>query len=721
MRTDRKTGQKERMFKDMPAVLLTAVLMTGMALLPQFTLAARADDASGKTITCLGTDAIANPAAPADEKAWNGSYVYYGKFGGKDPTKYRVLDKASTVFGVEGGSLFLDCNRALYNAQFDADSNEWASSDVKADLNGDHFLTKTGNFTDMEKDAIAESTAASHGLNGEKIFLLDAGDASNTAYGYSARDNQAENRKKAGNTVNTVWWLRSPISSSDVHVDISSDGFISNGHVAFSYGVSPAFNVSLSSVIFSSLTRQTRTYKLTIRDNWLSISSTKADRDGSVITVHYVISGNHADQTDRVSVVMTDGSWNAEKGTWSAGAAVKFYGMLNGDISDGTGTFTLPDNYDSAWKTYILAENVSDADATDYACIPAEITIPHRHEWSYSASGSTITAACNGNGEACGITSGLTMTISAPADLISDGTVKAAMLNTDFNTTAFPGSYTIRYEQNGSSIDAADVKAAGTYTAKVTAEGAMASVEFTITETQPTTRPVPYKAPTETENGNKAYYIGSDGKLYWDALGLAEILDPNEVIIPAMGKKENPLTPDSSGASDDNSDSSSDGSGVSNDTSGGRSAKEATGKRGVIIISSDGSVSRPGDLSDPDSHWRLDGDGNWHYTNVNGRSARNEWVQISYNGRTDWYAFDEDGRMRMGWFYSGGEYFYLEKHTTGFRAAMVTGWKFIEGKWYYFETVPGKTQGRMYRNEMTPDGYRVSQDGSWDGRPASGR
>ena len=44
---------------------------------------------------------------------------------------------------------------------------------------------------------------------------------------------------------------------------------------------------------------------------------------------------------------------------------------------------------------------------------------------------------------------------------------------------------------------------------------------------------------------------------------------------------------------------------------------------------------------------------------------------------------------------------------------MVTGWKLIGSKWYYFEPVQGQSQGRMYRNESTPDSYRLGPDGSW--------
>ncbi len=46
-----------------------------------------------------------------------------------NPTRYRVLDKASTDFGVEGGSLFLDCDSTLYNAKFDNDGS--ANEDAK--------------------------------------------------------------------------------------------------------------------------------------------------------------------------------------------------------------------------------------------------------------------------------------------------------------------------------------------------------------------------------------------------------------------------------------------------------------------------------------------------------------------------------------------------------------------------------------------------------------
>ena len=111
----------------------------------------------------------------------------------------------------------------------------------------------------------------------------------------------------------------------------------------------------------------------------------------------------------------------------------------------------------------------------------------HTHDWSYTANGATITAVCHGP-YTCSIKSGLTMTISAPAaeNLIYDGQKKAATLNSDYNTTAFPGNYIIQYTGiSGTSYNSTDAPCnVGNYKASVTAgtgdKAATAEVSFTI-------------------------------------------------------------------------------------------------------------------------------------------------------------------------------------------------------------------------------------------------
>ena len=105
-------------------------------------------------------------------------------------------------------------------------------------------------------------------------------------------------------------------------------------------------------------------------------------------------------------------------------------------------------------------------------------TPAHTHDFTYSASGATITATC---GEGCDITEGLTLTISAPTgDLTADGTKTfPATLSTGYNTTAFPGTYAITYTKDGAEFTGTPTEA-GEYTASVTVGTATASVSYTV-------------------------------------------------------------------------------------------------------------------------------------------------------------------------------------------------------------------------------------------------
>lgn len=94
------------------------------------------------------------------------------------------------------------------------------------------------------------------------------------------------------------------------------------------------------------------------------------------------------------------------------------------------------------------------------------------------------------------------------------------------------------------------------------------------------------------------------------------------------------------------------------------------------------------------------------------------WQYLQFGGRYDWYYFNESGLMHTGWLDYNGSRYYLNPVSDGWKGAMFNGWHLIEGKWYYFEMVPGRDQGHMYVNTTTPDGYRCGADGAWDGRPA---
>ena len=130
-----------------------------------------------------------------------------------------------------------------------------------------------------------------------------------------------------------------------------------------------------------------------------------------------------------------------------------------------------------------------------------------------------------------------------------------------------------------------------------------------------------------------------------------------------------------------------------------------------------------GSLNDGYSHWIQTNAGWWfRYADgsypkaagaVNSGSGNSsaaqsyEWIQIDGN----WWAFDTDGYLVTGWIFDPvyRNWFYVDVNT-----GMKTGWVQINGKWYYFNPVSDGTKGTMFANRMTPDGWFVREDGSWD-------
>lgn len=79
------------------------------------------------------------------------------------------------------------------------------------------------------------------------------------------------------------------------------------------------------------------------------------------------------------------------------------------------------------------------------------------------------------------------------------------------------------------------------------------------------------------------------------------------------------------------------------------------------------------------AEWKQDSVG-WWYTEGNSY-IQNGWKLINNN----WYYFDNNGYMKTGWIQD------------------------TNGKWYYLSS-----QGNMLSNTITPDGYTLNTDGSWN-------
>lgn len=111
--------------------------------------------------------------------------------------------------------------------------------------------------------------------------------------------------------------------------------------------------------------------------------------------------------------------------------------------------------------------------------------------------------------------------------------------------------------------------------------------------------------------------------------------------------------------------------------------------------------------------WVLN-DRGWWYDYGNSLWPSNQWSYLYYNGRSDWYYFDAEGYLVTGWYTdTEGRTYYLHPLADGRRGYMYTGWNQIDEVWYYFSTEAGASNGMLLKNTVTPDGYRVDENGAW--------
>lgn len=151
-------------------------------------------------------------------------------------------------------------------------------------------------------------------------------------------------------------------------------------------------------------------------------------------------------------------------------------------------------------------------------------------------------------------------------------------------------------------------------------------------------------------------------------------------------------------------------SGTSSSVSSGTVTKDSqkgyrSEEQGVITGASNQAVN------DGYSHWIKDARGWWlRYSDGTwpmGNTGAFHWEKV--NGR--WWAFGAEGYLSTGWIYDTLHqgWFYMDENQ-----GMLTGWQFINGKWYYLNPNHDGSAGIMYSKRRTPDGWYVKEDGSWD-------
>ena len=93
----------------------------------------------------------------------------------------------------------------------------------------------------------------------------------------------------------------------------------------------------------------------------------------------------------------------------------------------------------------------------------------------------------------------------------------------------------------------------------------------------------------------------------------------------------------------------------------------------------------------------------WYYEQEGVRQVG--WI---HDG-SGWYYMDQDGKLRSGWFQEGETWYFLNTVHDGFYGRALTDqWAWVDGYCYLFDS-----DGKMYANCTTPDGYEVNADGRW--------
>jgi hypothetical protein len=184
-----------------------------------------------------------------------------------------------------------------------------------------------------------------------------------------------------------LWWLRSPGSSNTTSVGTSGTVYVDGPHRINPCSIRPAFNLNLSSVIFTSAASggkpatvgsnlsavQTPSGKLkfTFEDAALSLSANQASRtakSGDTVSIPYT--GAVTGAGKYVSAVIVDGT------------DTKFYGKLvdltSGSSASGTVTFTVPavaNLPDGNYTLRLFYEEIGGENYSDFASTPVDIPL----------------------------------------------------------------------------------------------------------------------------------------------------------------------------------------------------------------------------------------------------------------------------------------------------------------------------------------------------------
>ncbi len=373
--------------------LLAACLV--MALLPT---AALAED-TGKAIQRVSNGSAGNIGGGQADNIYFGTY-YQSNDSTKEPVKWRVLSSGNQ-------QLFLlsDQNLEVFQYHTEEEDVTWKTSTMRSWLNGYDASANTGGsdytndnflntaFSDKEQTAIAQTTVVNddntdYGTDGgdnttDRIFLLSIAEVYDRSYFpdylcFSTNTAYVAGKGMNGVGENDWWWLRSPgfDNTRAAFIEWADGSPVTDGNpvVNKNTAVRPAFNLDLSSVLFTSAATRGKPdggltavdaytgneWKLTLLDSSRNFTVSGESWDGNTLTFSY--SGAQTGTNEYISAIIEEND------------AITYYGRIL-PLSDtttgpsGTASLSLPDGVplSETTKLYVFNEQCNGDYKTDYA------------------------------------------------------------------------------------------------------------------------------------------------------------------------------------------------------------------------------------------------------------------------------------------------------------------------------------------------------------------
>ena len=376
------------MKKRILSILLTLCMV--LCIMPTDAFA-EGEAATGATAVQLGTAALNKTVnteiAPT---------VYFGQNHENNPGAWRVIGYDGSGVASAQGDMTLLAAGTMGVVEFDdtGASTKYAPSNLRTAIDA-----LAGKLTAKETDAVQTRTLTSGSYNGENTDCVAGAQVDNavfwplsTAEAFAVNQDLRIVDKENTNWEMYYWWLRSPGNHNIGAAFVRADGEPSTlvEAAAPSYGVRPAFNLNLGSVLFTSAAVDGKPdggltavpkysgneWKLTLLDNSSNFAVTeKAVSAAPDDTVTLPYSGATVGANEYISVILVDSSGNATH-----------YGRI-AQPTEATGTVEIKIPSDIAPGSYTLkvfSEQCNGEKKTDYASdfVDIDLTVGYQEQFT---------------------------------------------------------------------------------------------------------------------------------------------------------------------------------------------------------------------------------------------------------------------------------------------------------------------------------------------------